>query len=90
MGTLPRARALFRATRKGSELLSRACALQPSDRSKAKPLMVAMDTCNTRFGRGSVVPARAGLMVKRTWSAKFEMLTRRRMTQITKPPTERA
>nr|WP_292509290.1 DUF4113 domain-containing protein [Methylobacterium sp.] len=52
--------------------------------------MVAMDTCNTRFGRGSVVPARAGLMVKRTWSAKFEMLTRRRMTQITKPPTERA
>ena len=35
--------------------------------------MAAMDACNARFGRGSVVPARAGLTDKRTWSTKFEM-----------------
>jgi DNA polymerase V len=37
--------------------------------------MAAMDACNARFGRGSVVPARAGLVAKRTWSTKFEMRT---------------
>lgn len=29
----------------------------------------------SQFGRGAVVPARAGLVEKRTWSTKFEMLS---------------
>jgi DNA polymerase V len=28
------------------------------DRERSAPLMAAMDACNARFGRGSVVPAR--------------------------------
>ncbi len=43
------------------------------DREKSGKLMAAMDACNSRFGRGAVVPARAGLVEKRTWSTKFEM-----------------
>ncbi|TNC07342.1 DUF4113 domain-containing protein [Methylobacterium terricola] len=43
------------------------------DREKSVKLMAAMDTCNSRFGRGAVVPARAGLVEKRLWSTKFEM-----------------
>jgi DNA polymerase V len=45
--------------------------------------MAAMDVCNARFGRGAVVPARAGLTEKRTWSTKFEMLSTRYTTQVT-------
>ncbi|MBB2964365.1 DUF4113 domain-containing protein [Methylobacterium sp. R2-1] len=38
--------------------------------------MGAMDAYNAQFGRGSVVPARAGLGRQRwTWATKFEMLT---------------
>ena len=49
--------------------------------------MAAMDACNARFGRGSVVPARAGLQAKRTWSTKFEMRSPRYTTQIRELPT---
>ncbi|WP_444543587.1 DUF4113 domain-containing protein [Methylorubrum aminovorans] len=44
--------------------------------------MTAIDTCNARFGRGSVVPARAGHEAKRTWSTKLEMRTPRYTTQL--------
>ncbi|MBX9933256.1 MAG: DUF4113 domain-containing protein [Methylobacterium sp.] len=44
------------------------------------------DACNARFGRGSVVPARAGLQAKRTWSTKFEMRSPRYTTQVAELP----
>ncbi|MCJ2106011.1 DUF4113 domain-containing protein, partial [Methylobacterium sp. E-041] len=50
------------------------------------PLMAAVDACNARFGRGSVVPARVGLVEKRTWSTKFEMRTLRYTTQVAELP----
>ena len=56
------------------------------DRDRSGPLMAALDACNTRFGRGSVVPARAGLQAKRAWSTKFEMRTPRYTTQIGELP----
>ena len=49
--------------------------------------MAAMDTCNARFGRGSIVPARAGLQAKRTWSTKFKMRTPRYTIQLAELPT---
>jgi len=49
-----------------------------------------MVACNARFGRGAVVPARAGLIEKRTWSTKFEMLSPRYTTQVTELPTVHA
>jgi DNA polymerase V len=52
--------------------------------------MAAMDACNARFGRGAVVPARAGLTEKRTWSTKFEMRSPRYTTQVTELPTAHA
>jgi DNA polymerase V len=52
--------------------------------------MAAMDACNARFGRGAVVPARAGLTKKRTWSTKFEMRSPRYTTQVTELPTAHA
>ncbi|WP_313899116.1 DUF4113 domain-containing protein [Methylobacterium sp. E-041] len=48
--------------------------------------MVAIDACNARFSCGGVVPARAGLVGKRTWSTKFEMRTPRYTTQVGKLP----
>lgn len=57
------------------------------DRERSAPLMAAMDACNARFGRGSVVPARAGLTEKRTWSTKFEMRSPRYTTQVSELPT---
>ncbi|KQT86465.1 Y-family DNA polymerase [Methylobacterium sp. Leaf466] len=60
------------------------------DRERSGPLMAAMDACNARFGRGSVVPARAGLAAKRTWSTKFEMRSPRYTTQVAELPTARA
>ncbi|GJD42840.1 hypothetical protein AFCDBAGC_0682 [Methylobacterium cerastii] len=56
------------------------------DRERSGPLMAAIDACNARFGRGSVVPARAGLEAKRTWSTKFEMRTLRYTTQVGELP----
>jgi DNA polymerase V len=60
------------------------------DRERSGPLMAAMDACNGRFGRGTVVPARAGLTDKRTWSTKFEMRTPRYTTQVAELPTVHA
>ena len=57
------------------------------DREKSGALMAAMDACNSRFGRGAVVPARAGLMEKRTWSTKFEMRSPRFTTRLSEVPT---
>lgn len=57
------------------------------DRERSAPLMAAMDECNRRFGRGAVVPARAGLEKKRTWSTKFEMRSPRYTTQVRELPT---
>ena len=48
--------------------------------------MEAMDACNARFGRGTVVPASAGLVEKRTWSAKFEMRSPRFTTRLGEVP----
>ena len=55
--------------------------------SKLAALNAAMDVCNARFGRGAVVPARAGLTEKRTWSTKFEMRSPRYTTQVAELPT---
>ena len=41
---------------------------------------------NAFFGRGCVVPARAGLVEKRTWSTKFEMQNPRYTTQVGELP----
>lgn len=40
------------------------------DRERSARLMAALDAVNARFGRGTLVPAAAGL--KRPWSTKFE------------------
>ena len=56
------------------------------DRERGGPLMAAMDACNARFGRGAVVPARAGLQAKRTWSTKFQMRSPRYTTQLAELP----
>ncbi|WP_298952039.1 Y-family DNA polymerase [uncultured Methylobacterium sp.] len=56
------------------------------DREKSGALMAAMDACNNRFGRGAVVPARAGLEAKRKWSTKFDMRTPRYTTRVSDLP----
>ena len=56
------------------------------DRERSGPLMEAIDACNARFGRGAVVPARAGVVDKRAWSTKFEMRTPRYTTQVDELP----
>ncbi|GJD60232.1 Protein UmuC [Methylobacterium frigidaeris] len=56
------------------------------DREKSGALMAAMDACNSRFGRGAVVPARAGLVEKRSWSTKFEMRSPRFTTRLSEVP----
>ncbi|SFF89663.1 MULTISPECIES: DUF4113 domain-containing protein [Methylobacterium] len=60
------------------------------NQEKSGALMTAMDACNSRFGRGAVVPARAGLIEKRTWSTKFEMRSPRFTTRLSEVPTVRA
>ena len=55
-------------------------------RERFGPLMAALDACNARCGRGSVVPALAGLMEKRSWSTKFETRTPRYTTQVGELP----
>ena len=56
------------------------------DRERSGPLMAAMDACNARWGRGAVVPARAGLVEKRDWNPKFEMRTPRYTTRVNELP----
>jgi len=60
------------------------------DRERSGPLMAAMDACNARWGRGAVVPARAGLVAKRGWNTKFEMRTPRYTTQVGELPVAHA
>ncbi|MFF8802439.1 MULTISPECIES: DUF4113 domain-containing protein [unclassified Methylobacterium] len=61
------------------------------DRERSMWLMGAIDACNARFGRGSVVPARAGLeQQRRGWSTKFEMRTPRYTMQIGELPVAQA
>lgn len=57
---------------------------------RSATLKAAMDTYNDRFDRGSVVPAGAGLMKKRTGSTKFEMRSPRYTTQVSETPTAHA
>ncbi len=71
-----------RAARRGPSPAVRAL-----DREKSGKLMAAMDACNSRFGRGAVVSARAGLVEKRTWSTKFEMRSPRFTTRLSEVPS---
>ena len=56
------------------------------DRERGSALMSAMDACNRRFGRGTVVPAAAGVAPARTWSTKFEMQSPRYTTRLAELP----
>ena len=60
------------------------------DREKGGAIMVAMDACNKRWGRGSVVPAAAGFAPRRKWSTKFQMRSPRYTTRVEEVPVVRA
>jgi DNA polymerase V len=60
------------------------------DRERSGELMAAMDTCNRPWGRGSVMPAKAGMPEKRDWSTKFEMRSPRYTTRVDELPVVRA
>ena len=60
------------------------------DRERSGPLMAALDACNMRWGRGAVVPARAGLVERRAWSTRFEMRSARYTTQVGELPVAHA
>ena len=50
--------------------------------AKSTALMVALDACNARFGRGTVVPGSTGFAPRRDWSTKFEMRSPRYTTRL--------
>ena len=56
------------------------------DRERSAALMGAMDACNRRFGRGTVVPAAANVERRRSWSTKFNMRTPRYTTRLDELP----
>ena len=56
------------------------------DREMGAALMEALDACNRRFGRGTVVPGAAGFAPKREWSTKFEMRSPRYTTRLDELP----
>lgn len=60
------------------------------DGARSGPLTAATDACNARWGRGAVVPARAGLVSRRAWTEKFEMRTPRDTTRVGGRPVARA
>ena len=60
------------------------------DRERAAALMEALDACNRRFGRGTVVPAAAGLAKRRTWSTRFDMRSPCYTTRVADLPVVRA
>ncbi len=60
------------------------------DREKSARLMVALDACNARFGRGAVVPCAAGMASKRAWSTRFDMRSQRYTTRIDELPVVRS
>ena len=43
------------------------------DREHSGALMAALDSCNARWARGTVVLAAAGFQKSRTWSTNFDM-----------------
>ncbi len=58
------------------------------DRERSQRLTGALDSCNARWGRGSVVPARAGLeRQRRGWATKFKMQTPCYTTRLDALPT---
>ncbi|CAX23500.1 protein of unknown function [Methylorubrum extorquens DM4] len=59
------------------------------DRERSRPLMDALDDCNRRHGRGSVVLASSGWAKARSWSTKFDMRSPRYTTRIDELPTVR-
>ncbi|WP_152278976.1 Y-family DNA polymerase [Methylorubrum populi] len=59
------------------------------DRERSRPLMDALDHCNRRHGRGSVVLASSGWAKARSWSTKFDMRSPRYTTRIDELPTVR-
>lgn len=56
------------------------------DREQGAALMAALDACNRRFGRGTMVPAAAGFAPSRGWSTKFEMRSPRYTTRLDEIP----
>jgi hypothetical protein len=56
------------------------------DRERSGRLMSAMDACNRRWGRGSVMPAAASIASKRAWSTKFDMRSPRYTTRVDELP----
>ncbi len=56
------------------------------DRERGAALMAAVDSCNARFGRGTVVPAAAGVAPRRDWATKFEMRSPRYTTRLAELP----
>ncbi len=72
--------------------LVRPAAATPSLLAQADPrrdqLMTALDQVNRRFGRGSLLPARAGLA--RSWSTKADMRSPAYTTRLSETPVARA
>ena len=61
------------------------------DRERSANLMDALDACNARWGRGAVVPPRAGLeRQRRSWATKFEMRTPRYTMRVDELPVAQA
>ncbi len=57
------------------------------DRERGAALMAAVDSCNARFGRGTVVPGLAGMApARRGWATKFEMRSPRYTTCLAEMP----
>jgi DNA polymerase V len=54
------------------------------DRDQSDRLMMALDAVNGKFGRGSLVPASAG--IKRDWQTKFDRRSPRYTTNIKELP----
>jgi DNA polymerase V len=60
------------------------------NREKGGALMEALDACNRRWGRGSVVHGSAGMPQMRKWATKFEMRSPRYLTRLDELPVVRA
>lgn len=58
------------------------------DRDQSDRLMTALDAINSRFGRGALVPASAG--IKKEWQTKFEKRSPRYTTRMEELPVARA
>jgi DNA polymerase V len=58
------------------------------DRDQSERLMTALDAVNGKFGRGSLIPASAG--IKRDWQTKFDRRSPRYTTNVKELPLVRA